>query len=104
MRFLCVLAMALSACTAMPDGIKAQPSVVLTVAQSQVFIIYFDMDKKDKLLSVIHQHGDGIIYDYQNFNAMAVKITAGNLNEKLKIYHHTDGVLQILTDQTIQLH
>lgn len=94
----------LSACATLPNHEMAEFSSQTVVKKSQVFIIYFDKDKKHALVNAINAHQDEIIYDYQNFSSLALKITADDMNARLAMYQSIDGVLQILEDRTLELH
>ncbi|MBE9578620.1 MULTISPECIES: hypothetical protein [Moraxella] len=105
MRYLLLIPIiTLTACVNTPYQSNNKIEQITQTVQSDVFIIYFDKDKKDNLLTHINHHHDEIIYLYQNMNAVAVKITATDLDKQIQSYQAIDGVLQITKNQTMQLH
>ncbi|AWY20719.1 hypothetical protein [Moraxella bovis] len=94
----------LTACVNIHHKSGNKKSQMTQTAQSDIFIIYFDKDKKDNLLTHINHYHDEIVYLYDNINAVAVKITATDLNKKVQSYQAIDGVLQITKNEMVQLH
>ncbi|STZ00015.1 Uncharacterised protein [Moraxella lacunata] len=105
MRYLLLIPIiTLTACVNTPYQSNNKIEQITQTVQSDIFIIYFEQNKKDNLLKHINHHHDEIIYLYDNINAVAVKITATDLNKKVQSYQMIDGVLQITKNQTMQLY
>lgn len=105
MKYLLLLPLiVLTACANIPDKSNNAREQITQTVQSDVFIIYFEKDKKDNLLKAINHHQDDIVYLYQNFNAVAIKITAKNLNKQIQSYQKIDGVLKITKSENLPLH
>lgn len=74
-------------------------------AQSRRFILYIDNNQKQPILTAIKNRGDVILYEYQNFHALAIKIDdKHDVADSTHFYQHLTGVLQITPDQVHTLH
>ncbi|OPH37359.1 hypothetical protein [Moraxella equi] len=94
----------LTACVNIPHKSDNKKPQITQTAQWDIFIIYFDKNKKDNLLTHINHHHDEVVYLYDNINAVAVKITATDLDKQIQSYQAIDGVLQITKNEMVQLH
>ncbi len=70
---------------------------------SEVFILYFDEDKKDKPLQAI-SHQDEMIHSPQNFNAVAVSMTTHDLPKRVQFYQNIEGGGQVIKSENPPLH
>lgn len=78
------------------------PAVQQTAPTYQTFIIWYD--RKAPLLEHIQAEKAEIIYDYQNFNGMALRIPVrGTLEQTQQSWVSIPGVLSIQQDQLMQL-
>lgn len=66
-------------------------------------IIYFDETVgKEPLLEAVEQLNATILYEYNNFNAIAIKIADGSvIEEAIETLSAVDGVLQVNRDHIV---
>ncbi|OOR88262.1 hypothetical protein B0181_08455 [Moraxella caviae] len=77
---------------------------ITPTAINGALIVYFDASKKSQVLSAVAERGDTILYQYQNFNAIAIAPATKNTKQALHFYQTLDGVLNAVPEQTLQLH
>ncbi len=78
------------------------PAVQQTAPTYQTVIIWYD--SKAPLLERIQAENAEIIYDYQNFNGMALRIpVCGTLEQTQQSWASIPGVLSVQPDQLIHL-
>lgn len=71
---------------------------------NSTLIIWYDKGSKRTLLRAIRNYGAEIIYDYNNFNGIAVKIPQGvGINQAITYFQGVKGVLQVSRDRIMHL-
>ncbi|WP_279571629.1 putative hemolysin [Volucribacter amazonae] len=71
-------------------------------SNSDVLIVYYDVAKRDKVLTAIHQQSAEIVYDYKNFAAFAIKTPQPDKTKQ--VLQQVEGILQVQFDEKQQLH
>lgn len=70
-------------------------------------IIWYDATKrrnKKALLKAVRKYKAKVIYDYKNFNGIAIKIPDGSdINSAITYFQKVKGVLQVSRDQIMHL-
>lgn len=91
------ISLSLSACV---SSIKKAP------ATYQTFIIWYDNTVgKDPLLKYAARENAEILYDYQNFNGMALRVPVHDNTEHTRhLWEQIPGVLAVEPDRVMQLH
>ncbi|MDO4897091.1 MAG: hypothetical protein Q3971_06985 [Moraxella sp.] len=103
-HLLMLLLLLLTACVNASQKSPTSNHQITQIAQSDVFIIYFEKDKKEHLIKAIDDYQDDIIYDDKNINGLTVKIKADDIHQKIQAYQKIDGVLQITKSKILRLH
>lgn len=101
-----ILPIFLTACTTMPhttENTHKTNNNTQVAMSSQVFIIFFEKDKKANLLHAISQYHDEIMYDYGDLNGLAVKITAKDIAKRVQSYQKIDGVSYVGENRPLPL-
>ena len=68
-------------------------------------IIFYDAEiGKEPLLKAIEEYHSQIIYDLKMMNSITIKIPEGtNIEDAIKYFNKTQGVLQVNRDSIMQL-
>jgi len=90
---------------------RPQPQPVLPQPQQQqqyspsTLIIYYDEGiGSEPLMKAIEDYNAEIIYKYNNFSSMAIKIPSDKtLDEAIKYFENVNGVLMVNKDQVYQI-
>lgn len=69
------------------------------------YIIYYEDEKaRENLLEIAQERGDEVLYKYQNFNAIAIKITSSATEENaVRNYSNLPGVVSMIKDGVVNL-
>jgi hypothetical protein len=72
---------------------------------SQSLIIYYDPETGNgPLTEAIRKNGAKVLYRYQNFNAVAIKINKNQqMNDAIKYYEKVKGVSLVTCDEKMEL-
>ncbi len=83
----------------------ANPEKLEKQNQPKQLIIYYDSETgKDSLLQAIENYSAKIIYDYENFNAIAISIPKNrNLEQAKKYFEKVNGVLLVENNRIVEL-
>ena len=101
----------LAACTS--TGIlhpEKQPhsssSPLETIEVTNTLIIFYDPETgSERLMNAVREYGAKIVYEYRNFNGIAIKLPNGTDMEKAASHFRTvKGVLSAEADGKMQLH
>ncbi|WP_308861216.1 hypothetical protein [Neisseria mucosa] len=101
----------LAACTS--TGIphpEKQPhlssSPLETTEATDTLIIFYDPETgSERLMNAVREYGAKIVYEYRNFNGIAIKLPNGTDMEKAASHFRTvKGVLSAEADRRMQLH
>jgi len=101
----------LAACTS--TGIlypKKQPhsssSPLKTIEAANTLIIFYDPETgSERLMNAVREYRAKIVYEYRNFNGIAIKLPNGTDMEKAASHFRTvKGVLSAEADRRMQLH
>ncbi|MDO4997018.1 MAG: hypothetical protein Q4E16_00045 [Neisseria sp.] len=100
---LATLGLMLTACQSLPLSVSNTNQQVEHRA-AKVFIIYYDVQiGKTALLNAAKNYPAQIVYDYQNFHAIAVRV-AGDVEQVKRDFGKVQGVLSVQEEQVLQLH
>lgn len=78
-----------------PEAPRVSPSTL---------IIWYNHKYKKKLLKAIKKYKAEIIYDYKNFNGVAIKIPEGkDIDKAQKHFQKVKGVLSVNRDQIMNI-
>lgn len=67
-------------------------------------IIWYKQGRKKKLLKAVKKYNAEILYDYKNFNGVAIKIPQGmDINSAIAYFKKVKGVLQVNRDSIMHL-
>ena len=59
---------------------------------------------KDSLMAAIEEYGATILYNYNNFNFVAIRIPDGKfIGEAIEFFKNVDGVLSVLRDSKVHI-
>ena len=59
---------------------------------------------KDALMAAIEEYGATILYNYNNFNFVAIRIPDGKfIGEAIEFFKNVDGVLSVLRDSKVHI-
>ena len=104
-------AFTLAACTS--TGIlhpERQPhsssSLLETTEATNTLIIFYDPETgSERLMNAVREYGAKIVYEYRNFNGIAIKLPNGTDMEKaVSHFRMVKGVLSVEADRRMQLH
>jgi len=70
-----------------------------TTNQYTLIIFYDEKPGKKQLLDSVSRYGGEVIYDYKNFNSLAVKIANKPKADAIHYFGGLDGVLQVNLDE-----
>ena len=104
-------ALMLAACTStsIPHPEK-QPhlssSPLETTEATNTLIIFYDPETgSERLMNAVREYGAKIVYEYRNFNGIAIKLPNGTDMEKaVSHFRMVKGVLSVEADRRMQLH
>ncbi|MDO5356350.1 MAG: hypothetical protein Q4E77_02515 [Conchiformibius sp.] len=97
-----VYALLLNACQ-LPAAAAPEPSAADISADT--LIIYYQTNAKNGVLEAVRQYGASVLYDYRNFNAVAVRLPAPPQPEAaVRHFENVRGVLQASRNHIQQLH
>ena len=101
---LSVLSLGLTACQSTPITTKATTPTTeqQATAQNNILIVYYEQGKKATTLSAIAQLHGKMVYDYQNFNSVAVSFA--DVQKAKQVLAKTDGILSVIDNEVHQLH
>ncbi|KAG4083043.1 hypothetical protein H8356DRAFT_1751391 [Neocallimastix lanati (nom. inval.)] len=82
-----------------------QPKISETEYSPSTLIIFVDSNiGKDDLKKAIEEYQAEVIYDYNSFNSMAIKIPSGKtIEEAIQYFQNVKGVIMVNRDQKSQL-
>ena len=68
-------------------------------------LIFYDVSiGKDAILAAIEEYGASIIYDYNNFNIISVRIPEGTfIGDAIEFFKNVDGVLSVTRDKSVHI-
>lgn len=68
-------------------------------------IVYYDARKgKSALLKAARKYGSKVLYEYRNFNAVALSVPAGkSASDAVRRYERVRGVVLVALDQRLKL-
>lgn len=71
-----------------------------------VVILFYDPSVgKDTVLEEVKDYGSAVIYDYRNFNGLAVTVPPRrSMDETIEHYEKTKGVISVMRDNANELH
>lgn len=75
-----------------------------TTNQYTLIIFYDEKSGKKQLLDSVSRYGGEVIYDYKNFNSLAVKIANKPKADAIHYFQGLNGVLQVNLDEKQSLH
>jgi len=107
---LALLAAAQSCATSRKQSARPETPVVRTpddglYAPYTLIIYYEEPGGHASLTKAVRKYKAEIIYDYKNFNAMAIRIPTGtDIHAAIDYFQKTDGVLSVSRDRIMHLH
>ena len=77
-----------------------------TIEATNTLIIFYDPETgSERLMNAVREYGAKIVYEYRNFNGIAIKLPNGTDMEKAASHFRTvKGVLSAEADRKMQLH
>ena len=68
-------------------------------------IIFYDVAiGKEPLLAAVEEYNASILYQYNNFNSIAIKIPEGaEIEDAIEFFSGVEGVLQVNRDHIIEI-
>ncbi len=73
-------------------------------SDNSLIIFYDPLNGKDSLYQAIEEYGATIIYDYKNFNGIAIRIPAGTfIGDAIEFFKQVHGVIQVNRDHIYQI-
>lgn len=81
-------------------------SLLETTEATNTLIIFYDPETgSERLMNAVREYGAKIVYEYRNFNGIAIKLPNGTDMEKAASHFRTvKGVLPAEADRRMQLH
>ena len=81
-------------------------SLLETTEATNTLIIFYDPETgSERLMNAVREYGAKIVYEYRNFNGIAIKLPNGTDMEKAASHFRTvKGVLSAEADGKMQLH
>lgn len=81
-------------------------SLLETTEATNTLIIFYDPETgSERLMNAVREYGAKIVYEYRNFNGIAIKLPNGTDMEKAASHFRTvKGVLSVEADRRMQLH
>ena len=81
-------------------------SLLETTEATNTLIIFYDPETgSERLMNAVREYGAKIVYEYRNFNGIAIKLPNGTDMEKAASHFRTvKGVLSAEADRRMQLH
>ena len=69
-----------------------------------LIIFYDEAIGKEPLLAAVEEYNASILYQYNNFNSIAIKIPEGTeIEDAIEFFSGVEGVLQVNRDQIIEI-
>lgn len=89
-----------SACRASAPSAPQYPA-----PEGRTLIIFYDPQTgKQPLLEAVRRQQAEVLYDYKNFNGMAVTVAPeNNIQQAIKLFETVPGVLSVQQDKMMQL-
>lgn len=77
-----------------------------TTEATNTLIIFYDPETgSERLMNAVREYGAKIVYEYRNFNGIAIKLPNGTDMEKaVSHFRMVKGVLSVEADRRMQLH
>ncbi|WP_428070731.1 hypothetical protein [Candidatus Avelusimicrobium alvi] len=74
-------------------------------AENRTLIIFYDPQTgKQPLLEAVRRQQAEVLYDYKNFNGMALSVPPGqNIQKTIRLFEKVPGVLSVQQDKRMQL-
>ena len=68
-------------------------------------IISYDVSiGKDALMAAVEEYGATVLYAYNNFNLISIKIPEGKfIGEAIEFFRNVDGVLNVVKDSVVHI-
>lgn len=99
-----VILLSLAACASSQQAAKADTATNADSA-GNLIIFYDPAVGKDELREAAKKYGSEVIYEYKNFNSIAVTVPQGKtMEEAIRFYEKTSGVLSVMEDRKMELH
>lgn len=74
-------------------------------ATGNLIIFYDSAIGKEKLLEAVKEYGSEVLYEYKNFNSIAVTVPPGHtVSKTIRFYKKVRGVLSVSEDRKMELH
>lgn len=74
-------------------------------ATGNLIIFYDSAIGKEKLLEAVKEYGSEVLYEYKNFNSIAVTVPPGyTVSKTIRFYKKVRGVLSVSEDRKMELH
>lgn len=74
-------------------------------ATGNLIIFYDSAIGKEKLLEAVKEYGSEVLYEYKNFNSLAVTVPPGHtVSKTIRFYKKVRGVLSVSEDRKMELH
>lgn len=75
------------------------------VAAKETLIIFYDAAiGKEKLMRAVEKQNAELLYDYKNFNGIAIAVPVADLKSTIDYYTKVDGVLSVSISRQLELH